>query len=277
MVFIVTCCYLLYSLLHNNNEYHQLKGNNNIINTTITEVAAASNLQNNVKVPKCQVDMSGSYCVKPYFVPERVDCLKYKSPSIDSSGAWYLPQNFMYKFDQKFANAILDRVISGMSVLELGAGLGCYTYYFQDSGKVLSIDGYEGAANVEEMSEGFIKQADLTKIQDFGSPAQQLLYDWVVCMEVAEHIPPEHEHTFLINLVSHAKRGILLSWGTPHQHGHGHVNLKSNAYVIDMMQNFGFHYDENTSLYLRGEAEFGWFKGSTMIFRKKGKETIFLE
>ena len=83
MVFIVTCCYLLYSLLHNNNEYHQLKGNNNIIlNTTITEVATASNLQNNVKVPKCQVDMSGSYCVKPYFVPERVDCLKYKSPSM---------------------------------------------------------------------------------------------------------------------------------------------------------------------------------------------------
>ena len=230
-----------------------------------------SNLQN-VKVPTCQVD--GNHCVKPYSVPESVGCLKQSSPTIDSSGAWYLPQNFMYKFDQKFANAALDRVISGGSVLELGAGLGCYTYYFRDSGKVLSIDGYEGAANVEEMSEGFIKQADLTKIQDFGgAPSAQQLYDWVVCMEVAEHIPPEHEHTFLINLVSHAKRGVLLTWGVLGQGGHGHVNLKSNAYVIGVLKSFGYEYDEDTSLYLRGEAQFNWFKESTMVFRKVGNET----
>jgi 2-polyprenyl-3-methyl-5-hydroxy-6-metoxy-1,4-benzoquinol methylase len=257
IAFIVTCCYL-YSLRQNNNTPHE--GNSTIINRTVVALNSV------VKVPTC-VNERGDHCVKPYFVPERVDCLQYESPSIDSSGAWYLPQNFMYKFDQKFANAILDRVVEGGSVLELGAGLGCYTYYFRDSGKVLSIDGYEGAANVEEMSEGFIKQADLTKIQVFGS-AQQQLYDWVVCMEVAEHIPPEHEHTFLINLVSHANKGILLSWGTLKQLGHGHVNLKSNAYVIGMMHNFGFEYDENASLYLRGEAEFSWFKGSTMVFRK---------
>ena len=136
-------------------------------------MAATSNLQN-VKVPTCQVD--GNHCVKPYSVPESVGCLKQSSPTIDSSGAWYLPQNFMYKFDQKFANAALDRVISGGSVLELGAGLGCYTYYFRDSGKVLSIDGYEGAANVEEMWKGSLNRQILQKYKTLGGHHQHNNY-----------------------------------------------------------------------------------------------------
>ena len=32
-------------------------------------------------------------------------------------------------------------------------------------------------------------------------------------------------------------------------------------------------YDEDTSLYLRGEAQFDWFKESTMVFRKVGNKT----
>ena len=48
-------------------------------------------------------------------------------------------------------------------------------------------------------------------------------------MEVAEHIPSQFEAQFLMNLVQHAKKGILLSWGVPGQQGVGHVNCESSA------------------------------------------------
>ena len=75
------------------------------------------------------------------------------------------------------------------------------------------------------MSEGFIQLADLTKKQDFGGTTARQ-YDWVICMEVAEHIPREFEHVFLLNLVASAQKGVLLSWGLPGQNGIGHVNLR---------------------------------------------------
>jgi len=213
------------------------------------------------KVPVCATAQND--CVKPYYKPEKVECLQStKRPTVDSSGAWILPPKYMYYFDQSFANAVIDRVISG-SVLELGAGLGCYTTYFHGSGKISKITGYEGAANVESISQGLIKQADLTKKQNFGYDS----YDWVVCMEVAEHIPKEFENTLLVNIVTRAKKGVLLTWGVPGQGGVGHVNLRSNDYVIGIMKGVGFDFDEETSNYLRSKSQFGWFKMTAMVFK----------
>jgi len=212
------------------------------------------------KIPTCTTPQNN--CVKPFYKPEVVPCLVRQRQSVASSGAWRLSENFMYKFDQNFADAVLDRVISG-SVLELGAGLGCYTTYFHDSGKISSIIGYEGAVNVEPMTENFIHQADLTQKNDFGG---YQTYDWVVCMEVAEHIPSEFEPIFLMNIVSPAKKGVLLSWGIPGQNGIGHVNTRTNEYVIDIMNQLEFDFDEEKSNYVRGNSQSQWFKDTTMVF-----------
>ena len=36
-------------------------------------------------------------------------------------------------------------------------------------------------------------------------------FDWVICLEVAEHIPKEYEETFVNNLVKATPNGIVLS------------------------------------------------------------------
>ncbi|KAL7524476.1 hypothetical protein ACHAWF_000967 [Thalassiosira exigua] len=220
------------------------------------------------KVPTCMT--SGPECVLPHHPIQTVPCLVRQRQKIDPNGAWLLPQNFMYKFDVAFADAALEKVLGGSRVLELGAGLGCYTLYWRESGKVSSIDAYEGAANVESMSGGFVRMADLTKPQDFvgggGGSGESGGYDWVVCMEVAEHIPPEFEAVFLMNLVTPARRGVLLSWGLPGQNGIGHVNLQSNNYVVELMKSLGFEYDKERSDYIRSKSRFDWFKGTTMVF-----------
>lgn len=264
---LIVSCYLLYNLISVEVVDDPIIDMGENVNVTLTTEDVGTTITKPIpiigKVPTCTTPQND--CVKPYFNPEKVACLVKQRQTIDSSGAWLLPPNFMYKFDQSFANAVLDRVISG-SVLELGAGLGCYTSYFHDSGKISSIDGYEGAANVEAMSEGFIKQADLTKDLTKEKDFARGSFDWVVCMEVAEHIPAQFQYTFLLNIVTPARKGILLSWGLPGQIGIGHVNTRSNEYVIDIMKGLGFDFDEEKSNYLRNEAQSSWFKGSTMVF-----------
>ena len=225
-------------------------------------VITVSNDTVSVNVPICLTAQNS--CVRPHFPnPEVVTCPAQGQLTETSTGAYILPENYAYRFDQKFANAILDNVISGR-VLELGAGLGCYTYYFQDSGKLSNITGYEGASNVLELSKGLIKQADLAMAQDFGQ------YDWVLCLEVAEHIPKQYETTFVDNLIAPRPKGLILSWALPDQPGSGHVNGQSNSYVVALMQSKGYEYDTAKTELLREAAELGWFKQTTMVFVAPG-------
>jgi len=62
----------------------------------------------------------------------------------------------------------------------------------------------------EKTSEGRVSYLDLT-LPQYGLP----LYDWVISLEVAEHIPAESEAVFLDNIVRHAREGVVLSWAVP--------------------------------------------------------------
>jgi tryptophanyl-tRNA synthetase len=44
-------------------------------------------------------------------------------------------------------------------------------------------------------------------------------YDWIISLEVAEHIPEKYEAVYLDNIFRHAKEGIILSWAVPGQIG----------------------------------------------------------
>jgi len=217
-----------------------------------------------VRVPICRT--AQNVCVRPYFPsPAGATCPVQDDLQTSSTGSYIIPENFSYRFDHKFANAILN-VTSG-SVLELGAGLGCYTYYFNRSGSFSRVSGYEGASNVYELTGGFIEHADLTEEHDFGR------FNWVVCLEVAEHIPAEFEATFVDNISGPSPDGIILSWALPDQPGSGHVNGKTNEYVISLMQSRGFEYDAQKTIFLRGQAELSWFKETTMVFTANSLST----
>ena len=111
---------------------------------------------------------------------------------------------------------------------------------------------------------GFVKFADLTLPQYF-----EHTYDWVMSLEVGEHVPVEFEDIFLDNLVRHAREGVLLSWAVEGQGGHHHVNNHNNDYVIDKMRSKGFDYDQAASESVRTVAELPWFRNTIMIFRRQ--------
>lgn len=92
-------------------------------------------------------------------------------------------------------------------VASFGDGPGRYKQLLLDTGLLKGYDAYDGAPFSEKTSEGRVQYLDLT-LPQYGLP----LYDWVVSLEVAEHIPKEYESIYLDNIVRHAKEGVVISW-----------------------------------------------------------------
>lgn len=89
------------------------------------------------------------------------------------------------------------------------------------------MDGYDGNPYTPQLTKGFAKTIDLTEPQRLPKK-----YDWVQSFEVGEHIPKDKTIIFVENIVRHATKGVLLSWGVIGQEGYYHINNKSNKEVI---------------------------------------------
>ena len=129
--------------------------------------------------------------------------------------------------DSGLAMALCAEIKPFTSILDLGAGLGHYRAPYEACG--LHWRGFDGALNIEQVTGGKVRWADLSVDIDVG------MSDWVQSLEVGEHLPAQYSNTFLDNIVRHARHGILLSWALPGQTGHSHVNERINEGVISDM------------------------------------------
>ena len=154
----------------------------------------------------------------------------------------------------------ISQTLGAASLLDLGAGIGQYGVWLKNNNASVSWTGFDGAINVEEFTAGFVHWAD------FSLPLLEKPRDWVMSLEVGEHIPAQYEAQLFDTLTSLNKCGVLLSWAVPGQGGHQHVNEKSNEYVIDAMTSRGYTYDEAASAAGREASGYSWFKNTLMVF-----------
>lgn len=152
------------------------------------------------------------------------------------------------------------------SITDFGAGIGQYGMALQDFSKTLVYRGYDGAPDVEDYTYGYIKYLDMS------SPANVPKSDWVMSLNVGEHIPSNIEGNYIRNLHAHNCRGIILSWATPEQEGMGHVNLHYNEYLIRTFSGLGYIHDKTMSSIfhdaLPNKGRDSSFKKSLMILRR---------
>ena len=94
-------------------------------------------------------------------------------------------------------------------------------------------------------------------------------YDWVLSMEVIEHIPAKFETIVLDNIDRAAGHGVVLSWAVIGQGGFHHVNNRSPTYVKQTMIDRGFTMPLDTSLALRKQATLPWLKNNLMVFIRR--------
>ena len=170
-----------------------------------------------------------------------------------------------HEFDASLAKFLAEKVFHGATVVDLGAGLGHYGKLFQNT-TVKKWTGYDGAINVQEATDGYVRFMDLT--QPHAADERPCVgADWVLSLEVAEHIPPQYMDAFLRNIRCHAKIGAVVSWALPGQGGHHHVNNKSEEEQHAAMKRWGFQVDSEMTNEARGVAKLPWFKNTVSIYR----------
>ena len=160
----------------------------------------------------------------------------------------------------------LSKFLSGKKVASFGDGPGVYKELLLKYGEVLSYDSFDGAPYTEETTNKVVKFLDLSV------PIYHLnKYDWVMSLEVAEHIPAKFEHIYIDNLVRHAKEGVILSWAKIGQGGHSHVNNRDIEYVKQKMEEKGFMHDIKSSKFFQDQATFPWLKSNINVYKKQAK------
>lgn len=183
------------------------------------------------------------------------------------TGAWGLGGAYVYMLDVGLANALAE-FFAGSSVVELGAGLGCYTGWLRDDGSVTSAVGFDGAPGVTERTGGLVHQADLTE-PDLTLPVA----NWALCLEVAEHIPKHLEAAFLANVAKTNNRGLVLSWAN--QPGNGHVNNRAPAQVVERLQQLGYAEQPDVTRTLqRAATTLPWFKTTLHVFLRTSSGSV---
>lgn len=121
-------------------------------------------------------------------------------------------------------------------VADLGCGCGVYAHAFGQLGvETLALDGVKPPP--EHSFPIKIEQRDLAL------PFENLWgdFDLALCLEVAEHIPPEKAGIFLDNIVKFSPV-LALSAAPPNQGGHHHVNEQPRRYWARLLAERGFDY-----------------------------------
>jgi|GEM_PF-251849 len=186
-------------------------------------------------------------------------------PHIHDHGYW-IGTDIMdeHKHDPSLAKALADffQKEKAKNVVDFGCGPGNYVKSFRE--QKIQCEGYDGNPDSAIISNGLVKTVDLAEPFDLKKH-----FDWVLCLEVGEHLPQKYEKTLIENLDKHNVKGIVLSWAIKGQTGFGHFNEQDNEYVKQMMADYGYENDLEAETNLRKNASLPWFQNTIMVFRKK--------
>ena len=183
---------------------------------------------------------------------------------ISETGFWKIDgakfaEEHIYDHNLSDALILLAKSKSINATYDFGCGHGTYTEDFIESG--IKCTGYDGNPITSTIPN--------CKVQDLTDPTWTIEpVDFLLCLEVCEHVPKEYEERLINTITRHINPGgtIVISWAVPHQGGLGHVNCQTNAYVIKMFEKLGFTYNKEESEFLRGASKEPWFKNTILVF-----------
>jgi len=184
--------------------------------------------------------------------------------SIHANGYWVgLETSGQHGYDSPLADslAIFLKNEKCQSVVDFGCGMGDYVKTLQKNN--INATGFDGNPNTPELSNNVCKVLDLSVPIQF-----DVKFDWVISLEVGEHLPPRFEDIFINNLHNNNISGIILSWAVKGQGGHGHFNEQNNDYIKSKVCKLGYINDIISENILRKNSTFHWFKNTIMVFRK---------
>jgi hypothetical protein len=182
--------------------------------------------------------------------------------NISKSGAWYYNNPHDYvdnQVDKNFIDSIFYFIKEEKILMDFGCGEGIYLKYISTLIKDIELIGIEPYVTNEK----YVFNYDLTQPFDLKKKGN------ILCIEVLEHIPPSLENFVINNIIQHCNNYLFLSWASPKQGGHGHINEKNKDLVIKLFENKGFKYLKEDSENSSRKAKDTCIKNNLCIFKIK--------
>lgn len=204
---------------------------------------------------ECRPSITGGWCLYPQ-VPPKFYAAGTQNISISVN---HVPPSMRVVIE--LSAMIAEEGIR--SINDFGAGVGQYKAALKDAFPDLRYRAYDGSGNVEEFTNGFLSHFDLTL------PLHLPKADWVMSLEVGEHVSSKYEGMIIRNLHSHNCKGILLSWAVLGQQGHRHINNHSPEHIISVFEELGYSHDlEKSKKFKNANGNHFWFTRSVLVFRR---------
>lgn len=155
-----------------------------------------------------------------------------------------------YMMDKGLLRGLLRHIFPMDSIVaDFGAGSGHYARWLNDTGLVFAL-AFDGSPDIGLVTRGAVAIADMIKPLSLWRR-----FDWTMCLEVAEHIPPDAAPVFLRNLDAHTTDGLVISWAQPGLHGLGSVNpLPEDKAVALIQAHTGLRIDEDLTKKIRASC-----------------------
>ena len=217
--------------------------------------------------------------------------------SLQHGQTYNLPLHHV-KADHGMVEALLkldSREGGRASFNDFGAGVGQYGHALLSRRPEIRWRGYDGAGNIEQFTSGFIDWFDLSL------PLSLPRSDWVISLEVGEHVPHSLEEMVVRNLHAHNCRGIILSWAALGQGGYFHINVCASLdrlarahpllivltpteipmrpstrlqnhgqeYLTSVFVALGYWRNEELTTSMRQDAHRPWFRSNLMVFERR--------
>lgn len=166
----------------------------------------------------------------------------------------------------KIVLPIIRELVNPTNVLDVGCGVGAWLAEWVDLGvtDVVGLDGsYVDKTQLRIKAESFIP-TDLTQAYTLDRQ-----FDFIQCLEVAEHIEPAHADTFVESITRHGNI-VMFSAAIPGQRGKHHVNEQWPSYWIAKFAQFGFAaYDAIRPRIWTDTQVQAWYRQNILIFSKE--------
>lgn len=147
--------------------------------------------------------------------------------------------------------------VGASSVIDVGCGQGWWGAEFAAYG--CEVTGVDGDYVPDQQIPNIVAHDLGTPLPDLGS------FDLAVCLEVAEHLPPERAASFVADLCRLADV-VVFSAAAPHQTGAGHVNCQWPSYWAELFGRHGYQVDGSLrwSIWTDDQVE-PWYRQNLLV------------
>lgn len=197
-------------------------------------------------------------------IPNVISCtsMGYGAPLENTRGGWVLSKDKCYLLDFTLAKQVSRCLPPKSTIIDIGAGLGCYTNTMRHFGVNVTL-AFDFARDIEKLTNQNIKFWD-------ASVPFPLSYqpDWTFSIEVAEHVPVDGTDGFMTN-VAMGSCGTILSWAPKNQEGGvGHINTRSLNKVTELMRSKNLTIHNYYSRILKHHTAYSHIKRNINVFVK---------